>query len=195
MRKVIASEWMSLDGVIQSPSSPEEDTSGGFKYGGWHSAYLEDESMNWVMENITRAGGFLFGRRTYEIFAAHWPNASAQEQVLAQPLNELPKYVLSRSLRAPLSWNNSSLLGTQFVEEIHDLKEVPGGDLLIVGSSELVGALFSHDLLDELRLMIDPVCLGGGKKLFPADGARFPLRLVSSRAVATGALLLTYSRA
>ena len=195
MRKVIASEWMSLDGVIQSPSSPEEDTSGGFKYGGWHSAYLEDESMNWVMESITRAGGFLFGRRTYEIFAAHWPNASAQEQVLAQPLNELPKYVLSRSLREPLSWNNSSLLGTQFVEEIHDLKEVPGGDLLIVGSSELVGALFSHDLLDELRLMIDPVCLGGGKKLFPADGARFPLRLVSSRAVATGALLLTYSRA
>ena len=195
MRKVIASEWMSLDGVIQSPSSPEEDTSDGFQYGGWHSAYLEDESMNWVMESITRAGGFLFGRRTYEIFAAHWPNASAQEQVLAQPLNELPKYVLSRSLRAPLSWNNSSLLGTQFVEEIHDLKEVPGGDLLIVGSSELVGALFSHDLLDELRLMIDPVCLGGGKKLFPADGVRFPLRLVSSRAVATGALLLTYSRA
>jgi dihydrofolate reductase len=195
MRKIIASEWMSLDGVIQSPSSPEEDASGGFKHGGWHSAYLEAESMNWVMESITRAGGFLFGRRTYEIFAAHWPNASAQEQVLAQPLDELPKYVLSRSLREPLSWNNSSLLGTHFVEEIHDLKEAPGGDLLIVGSSEVVDALLSHDLLDELRLMIDPVCLGGGKKFFPADGARFPLRLVSSRAVATGALLLTYSRA
>jgi dihydrofolate reductase len=195
MRKIIASEWMSLDGVIQSPSSPEEDASGGFKHGGWHSAYLEAESMNWVMESITLAGGFLFGRRTYEIFAAHWPNASAQEQVLAQPLNELPKYVLSRSLREPLSWNNSSLLGTHFVEEIHDLKKAPGGDLLIVGSSEVVGALLSHDLLDELRLMIDPVCLGGGKKLFPADGARFPLTLLSSRTVATGALLLTYSRA
>jgi dihydrofolate reductase len=195
MRKVIASEWMSLDGVIQSPSSPEEDTSGGFKYGGWHSAYLEAESMNWVMESITSAGGFLFGRRTYEIFAAHWPNASAQEQVLAKPLNQLPKHVLSRSLREPLSWNNSFLLGRHFVEEIHDLKGIPGGDLLIVGSSELVGALLSHDLLDELRLMIDPVCLGGGKKLFPVGGARFPLRLVSSRAVATGALLVTYSRA
>ena len=194
MRKVIACEWMSLDGVIQSPSSPEEDASGGFKYGGWHSPYFEAESMQWVIENITGAGGFLFGRRTYEIFAAHWPNASAQEQMLAQPLNARPKYVFSRSLQKPLSWNNSILIGSGFVEEICDLKNASGGDLLVIGSAEFLHSLLSHDLVDEFRLMIDPVCLGGGKKLFPADGDRFPLRLISSHAIATGALLVTYSR-
>lgn len=194
MRKVIVCEWMSLDGVIQSPSSPEEDASGGFKYGGWHSTYFEAESMQWVIKNVTEAGGFLFGRRTYEIFAEHWPNASAQEQVLAEPLNARPKYVLSRSSQKPLSWTNSFLLGPRWADEIHELKNASGGDLLVVGSTELIRALLSHDLVDEFRLMIDPVCLGGGKKLFPMNGVRLALRLVSSRVVSTGSLLLTYSR-
>jgi dihydrofolate reductase len=194
MRKVIACEWMSLDGVIQSPSSPGEDSSGGFQYGGWHSAYFEPKSMQWVVESVTGAGAFLFGRRTYEIFAAHWPRASAQEQVLAEPLNTRPKYVLSRSLQTPLAWNNSFLIGPNFSDEIRDLKSVSGGDLLVIGSAELVQLLLSHDLVDEFRLMIDPICLGGGKRLFPADGSRLPLSLVSSQAVSTGALLVTYSR-
>jgi dihydrofolate reductase len=194
MHKVIACEWMSLDGVIQSPSSPEEDASGGFRYGGWHSAYFEAESMQWVIENITGAGGFLFGRRTYEIFAAHWPNASAQEQVLAEPLNARPKYVFSRSLQKPLVWNNSFLLGPSWADEIHELKNASGGDLLVIGSTELVHALLSRDLIDEFRFMIDPLCLGGGKKLFRMDDTRLPLKLISSRAVSTGALLVTYAR-
>jgi dihydrofolate reductase len=194
MRKVIVCEWMSLDGVIQSPSSPEEDASGGFKYGGWHSAYFEAESMQWVIENVTGAGGFLFGRRTYEIFAAHWPKASVQEQVLAESLNARPKYVLSRSLQKPLSWNNSFLLGPCWADEIQALKYASEGDLLVIGSTELVHALLSRDLVDEFRLMVDPLCLGGGKKLFPMDDARLPLRLISSRAVPTGALLVNYSR-
>jgi dihydrofolate reductase len=193
MRKVIACEWMTLDGVVQSPSSPEEDTSGGFKYGGWHSPYFESESMRWVIENVTGAGAFFFGRRTYEIFAGHWPNASAQEQVLAEPLNARPKYVLSRTLQEPLAWNNSFLLGPSWADEIRDLKNVSGGDLLVIGSTELVHALLSHNLVDEFRLMIDPLCLGVGKKLFPTDDARLPLQLISSHAVSTGALLLTYS--
>ena len=110
MRKVIVSEWMSLDGVVQAPAYADEDSSGGFKHGGWHLRYFEERSMSWVVETINRAGGFLFGRRTYDVFAAHWPNASPEEQMLAQPLNALPKYVASRTLKEPLAWQNSTLL-------------------------------------------------------------------------------------
>lgn len=99
MRKVIALEWMSLDGVVQAPACTDEDTSGGFKHGGWHVRYFEDRSMKWVIEHVSRAGGFLLGRRTYEVFAAHWPKASEEEQALAQPLNTRPKHVASRTLR------------------------------------------------------------------------------------------------
>ena len=100
MRKVIVSEWMSLDGVVQAPAYVDEDTSGGFKHGGWNLRYFEERSMKWVVENVNRAGGFLFGRRTYDVFAAHWPNASPEEQALAQPLNTLPKYVASNAAGA-----------------------------------------------------------------------------------------------
>jgi dihydrofolate reductase len=194
MRKIVACEWMSLDGVIQSPSSPEEDASGGFTHGGWHSPYFESESMQWVVERITTAGGFLFGRRTYDIFAKHWPNASEEEHLLAQPLNALPKYVVSTSMHSPLLWSNSILLGPHFFDEIHELRANSGGDLLVIGSAQLVHALLAHDLVDEFRLMIDPVCLGVGKRLFPTDSTQVPLRLISSHAVTTGALLVTYSR-
>jgi dihydrofolate reductase/uncharacterized protein YndB with AHSA1/START domain len=195
MRKVVVCEWMSLDGVIQSPSAPDEDTSGGFIHGGWHPPYFEAESMQWVVDNVSGAGGFLFGRRTYDIFAAHWPNASAQEQALAHPLNTRPKYVVSGTLQAPLAWNNSAVLGPSWTDEVRALKNVDGGDLLVIGSTELVHALLAHDLVDELRLMVDPLCLGAGKKLFASRDTPLHLRLVSSQAVSTGALLITYARA
>jgi RibD C-terminal domain len=102
--KVIVTEWMSLDGVVQAPGAADEDTTGGFQHGGWHLRYFEDLSQRWVVENLTAAGGFLFGRRTYERFAAHWPNASGEEQVVAQPLNTKPRYVASRTLTEPLGW-------------------------------------------------------------------------------------------
>ena len=106
MRKVIANEWMTLDGVVQAPSYADEDVTGGFRHGGWHARYFDDLSMNWVIENVRGAGGYLLGRGTYEIFAAHWPGAPEDQRVLAGPLNALPKYVASTTLDEPLGWRN-----------------------------------------------------------------------------------------
>src|SRR5262245_40276529 len=113
MRRVIVNEFISLDGVAQAPGGPDEDTSGGFRHGGWHMRYMEDreeDARRWVLESIVGAGGFLLGRRTYEIFAAYWPNATQDQQVIAEPLNTKPKYVASTTLTEPLEWRNSRLL-------------------------------------------------------------------------------------
>jgi len=194
MRKVIVCEWMSLDGVVQAPAYADEDTSGGFKHGGWHLRYFEERSMKWVVENVSQAGGFLFGRRTYDVFAAHWPNASPEEQALAQPLNTLPKYVASRTLKVPLDWQNSRLLDSPIDESVAKLRREDGRDLLVIGSAELAVALLAHDLVDELRLIIDPVILGGGKRFFRDDGVCRRLALVTSETTPTGAILATYAR-
>jgi dihydrofolate reductase len=193
MRKVIVNEFMTLDGVVQGPSSPAEDSTGGFARGGWHARHTADETFRrWVVGNVTRAGGFLFGRRTYEIFAAHWPNASPEEQVLAEPLGARPKYVASTTLAEPLAWQNSVLLGADVPAAVAALKREEGGDLLVIGSTQLVRTLLEHALVDELRLMIDPVVVGGGKRLFPADGALRTLQLVDSTVTTTGAIITTY---
>jgi dihydrofolate reductase len=195
MRKVIVYEWMTLDGVVQAPGAADEDTSGGFQHGGWHIPYFDDLSRDWVVENYTRAGGFLFGSRTYEILAAYWPKASDEEQVIAQPLNTKPKYVASRTLTEPLAWQNSTLLQGDVAQAVAALKHEDGDDLLVVGSSELVRALIEHDLVDEFRVMIDPVLLGGGKRIFRDDGVLRPLRLLDSKVTTTGAILATYAPA
>jgi len=194
MRKVIVNEWMTLDGVVQAPSSPAEDPSGGFGHGGWHVRHTADQHFQrWAIENLTGAGGFLFGRRTYEIFAAHWPNASPEEQVIAEPLNTRPKYVASTTLAAPLAWRGSTLLGPDVAGAVAALKRQEGGDLLVIGSTGLVHTLLAHRLVDELRLMIDPVVVGGGKRLFPNDGALRTLSLVNSTVTTTGAIIATYA--
>jgi len=195
MRKVIVNEWMSLDGVVQAPGAPDEDTSGGFEHGGWHLPYFDDLSQKRVVENVNEAGGFLLGRRTYEIFAAYWPNASEEEQVMAEPLNTRPKYVASRTLSEPLEWQNSTLLQGDVPEAVAALKQEDGADIHVIGSSQLVQALLEHDLVDELRLMIDPLVLGDGKRIFREGAARRPLRLVDSEATTTGAILATYAPA
>jgi dihydrofolate reductase len=193
MRKVIVNEFMTLDGVVQGPSSPQEDSTGGFARGGWHARHAADETFRrWVVGNLDSAGGFLFGRRTYEIFAAHWPNAGPDQQVLAEPLNTRPKYVASTTLTEPLAWQNSTLLGADVAEAVAALKREEGGDLLVIGSTELVRTLLEHSLVDELRLMIDPVLVGGGKRLFPDDGALRTLRLTNSTVTTTGAIITTY---
>ena len=194
MRKVIVCEWMSLDGVVQAPVYTDEDPSGGFKHGGWHLRYFEERSMKWIVETVSQAGGFLFGRRTYDVFAQHWPNASPEEQAFAQPLNTRPKYVASTTLREPLAWQNSTLLGSPIAESVAKLRGEDGGDLLVIGSSELAAALLAHDLVDELRLMIDPVLLGRGKRIFPDDDAMRAFELSSSKTTSTGAMLVTYTR-
>jgi dihydrofolate reductase len=150
--------------------------------------------MRWVVQNVSAAGGFLLGRRTYEVFAAHWPQASKEEQALAQPLNALPKYVASRTLKAPLGWQNSRLLDNPIAESVARLRRETGGDLLAIGSTELAAALLEHDLVDELRLMIDPVVLGGGKRLFRDDGVCRRFALLTNETTVTGATLVTYAR-
>jgi dihydrofolate reductase len=195
MRKVIVDEWMSLDGVVQAPGHAQEDTDGGFAHGGWHMPYFDELSQDWVVEGYVDPGGFLLGRRTYEILGAYWPTAPEEEQVIARPLNTLPKYVVSRTLTEPLEWQNSILLEGDVAKAVTTLKREDGKDLRVIGSTHLVQALIGHDLVDELRLMIDPILLGGGKRPFPQDGISRSLRLVDSRVTTTGAILATYAAA
>jgi dihydrofolate reductase len=195
MRKVIANEFMSLDGVVQAPGGADEDTSGGFEHGGWHMRYFDELSQKWVLESIVEAGGFLLGRRTYEIFAAYWPKAPEEEQVIAQPLNTKPKYVASTTLTEPLEWQNSTVLQGDVAEAVAALKQEDGADVHVIGSAELVRTLTEQGLVDEFRLMIDPVLLGGGKRIFRDDGSLRPLRLVHGEVTTTGAILATYAPA
>lgn len=165
----------------EAPGAPDEDTAGGFEHGGWSLTYFDEAAQKWALTNITEADGFLLGRRTYEVFAAHWPNASEEEQVIAEPLNRLPKYVASTTLTEPLEWQNSKVLQGDVAEAVRALKQTEGAHLLAIGNAELVKTLIEHDLVDEFRLMIDPVVVGGGKRLFRDDGALRPLRLVPQR--------------
>jgi dihydrofolate reductase len=195
MRKVIVNEWMTLDGVVQAPGYADEDTDGGFEHGGWHLRYFDDISRKWVVEGYAEASGFLFGRRTYENLAACWPTAPEEEQAVAQPLNTLPKYVASTTLAEPLEWQNSTVLQGDVARAVVALKQEDGKDLHVIGSTKLVQTLIEHDLVDEFRVMIDPVVVGGGKRMFRDDGALRPLRLVDGQVTTTGAILATYAPA
>jgi dihydrofolate reductase len=195
MRKLIVDEFMSLDGVAQAPGAPDEDTSGGFEHGGWHLQHFDDTSQKWVVDGLASAGGFLFGRRTYEVFAAYWPNASEEEQVIAEPLNTRPKYVVSTTLAEPLDWQSSTVIEGDAADAVATLKEEDGADLHVIGSLQLVQTLIEHDLVDEFRVMIDPLVLGGGKRLFRDDGALRPLRLLDAQVTTTGAIIATYAPA
>jgi dihydrofolate reductase len=195
MRKVVVNEFMSLDGVAQAPGGADEDPSDGFSHGGWHMRYMEDDGAleNWALGYILEAGGFLLGRRTWELFAGYWPNASEEQQVIAEPLNTKPKYVASRTLAEPLEWQPSTLLQGELDQAVSALKQEDGGDLHVIGSTELVRALLERSLVDELRLVIDPVALGGGKRFFPDDGALKAWNLVDSHVAGNGVILTTYA--
>ena len=195
MRKVIVNEFMSLDGVVQAPGGADEDTTGDFRHGGWHMQYLDDVSRQRVLAGIVEAGGFLLGRRTYDIFAGYWPNAPEEEQAIAEPLNSKPKWVASRTLEGELAWQNSTVLEADLASAVAALKDEDGGDIHVIGSSELVRTLLEEGLVDELWLMIDPVVLGGGKRIFGDDGALRSLRLVDSDVTSVGAILATYAPA
>jgi dihydrofolate reductase len=195
MRKLIVSEWMTLDGVVQSPTSPTEDAEAGFKNGGWHAPHSSDPMFRQsVEETVNGAGGFVLGRRTYLNFAAYWPNAPKDVASLAKPLNAHPKYVASTTLGDDLSWQNSTLLQGDVAERVASLKRQDGDYLLVVGSTTLVHYLMQQNLVDEFRLMIDPVLVGDGKRIFPNDGTLRSLRLVNSKPTPTGAVLVTYER-
>ena len=193
MRKVIVDEWMTLDGVAQAPMETKEDASGGFQYGGWHVPYADEDFQKWVVRNLNDAGGFIFGRRTYEAFAGHWPNASSEEQAVAGPLNKHPKYVASRTLSEPLEWQNSTVLHGDLKHAVAALKGQDGGNLHVIGSTNLVLDLFKEDLVDELRVIVDPVTVGGGKRIFPEDGRMRAMRLVESEVTTKGGFIATYA--
>jgi dihydrofolate reductase len=187
MRKVIVSEFLSLDGVMQAPGNTDE----GFQYGGWQIPYFDDVMGAVVDKGLKAAGGLLLGRRTYHHFAGYWPSAPEEQE--PELMNDLPKFVASTTLKEPLAWSNSTLLKGDVAGEVAELKERSGGDLLVYGSGELAQALMRHNLVDEYRLMVHPVVLGTGKRLFrDDDGSRRLLRLVDSTTSGTGVLLLTY---
>jgi dihydrofolate reductase len=194
MGKMIVQEWMTLDGVVQAPGAADEDPSGGFSHGGWSLPYFDEVAMKWAVENVAAASGYLLGRRTYEVFAAHWPTASEAEQPLAEPLNTKPKYVASTTLSEPLEWRNSTVLEGDVAGAVAALKQQEdGGDLLVIGSPQLVQTLVGQDLVDEFRVMIDPLVVGGGKRLFGDDGVLRRLRLLDSQVTTTGAILATWA--
>lgn len=186
MRKVIVSEFLSLDGVMQAPGNTDE----GFQYGGWQIPYFDDVMGTVVDKGLKAAGGLLLGRRTYHHFAGYWPSAPEEQE--PELMNDLPKFVASTTLKEPLAWSNSTLLKGDVAGEVAELKERSGGDLLVYGSGELAQTLMRHNLVDEYRLMVHPVVLGTGKRLFRDDGSRRLLRLVDSTTSGTGVLLLTY---
>jgi len=166
-------------------------SAGGFQHGGWHRRYGAGSG---VTKLIAEARGFLLGRRTYEIFAGYWPNAPAAQEI-ADSLNTKPKHVASRTLTGALEWQNSSVLPGALPDAVVALREEGGGDLLVIGSTVLVRSLIQHGLVDEFRLIIDPVLVGGGKRIFPDDGAFRPLRLVDHEVTSTGTIIATYAPA
>jgi len=189
-------EFLSLDGVAQAPGAADEDPTGGFDHGGWHMRYMEDETAReWVLRGILDAGGYLLGRRTFEIFAGYWPNAPEEEQVIAEPLNTKPKHVASTTLTEPLGWQSSTVLEGDVAEAVAALKREREDELHVIGSTQLVQTLIEHGLVDELRLMVDPVLLGGGKRIFRDDGVLRELELVDSAVTGTGAILASYAPA
>ena len=191
MPKIVVSQFLTLDGVMQAPGDPDEDRRDGFDQGGWQLAYFDEVFGSFVMEGFATTGGLLLGRRTYEIFARHMPKQPADDPV-AGPMNEWRKYVVSSSLAEPLDWQNSTLIKGDVPSEVAKVKEGAGKDIQVMGSGELVQALIRHDLVDEYRLMIHPLVLGAGRRLFRDETPLRSFRLIDSRSSGKGVLLLRY---
>jgi dihydrofolate reductase len=193
MRRLVVNEFLSLDGVYKGPGAPDEDTEGGFRHGGWQMQYGDDVLGAAAAEGMAQTDANLFGRKTYEIMAAYWPNAPSDDPY-AQHLNNVQKYVASRTLDRA-EWQNTTLLQGDVAEEVAKLKEQPGQNIGVLGSGNLVQTLMKDDLVDEYSLWIYPIILGGGKRLFPEDDQVRKLRLVDSKPTTTGGMLLTYEPA
>jgi dihydrofolate reductase len=191
--RIVVSQFMSLDGVVQAPGGAQEDTEGGFAHGGWSMPFFDPEVMGSAIgETMEQTEALLFGRRTWQVMASAWPGRAGDP--FADRMNEIPKYVASRTLGAgDLDWNNSTLLPADDVAgAIGAIRERPGRDVQVMGSASLVRTLVGSDLVDEYRLMIEPIVLGGGKRIFSDDGQARALELVSSTTTKTGVLVCTY---
>ena len=195
--RIILSDFISLDGVVQAPGGQDEDTDGGFQQGGWSLPYFDAESMGAAIDEVMQGTeALLFGRRTWEVMASAWPERAGD--AFADRMNEIPKYVVSRTLSAEEAssrWNNTTLLGIEgdAIEAIRSLK-IDGSDagMQVMGSSSLARQLVKNDLVDEYRLMVEPILLGGGKTIFPSDGRARPLELMSVVQSKTGVLICAF---
>ena len=191
--RIVIMEFISLDGVVQAPGGPEEDTDGGFAHGGWSHPFFDPEVMGGAFDGaFSGTEALLFGRRTWQSMAAAWPERAGDP--FADRMNAIPKYVVSATLSdGDLTWNNTTRIpGGEAVARLRELHESEGGTLLVMGSPTLARTLLREGLADELRLMIEPVLLGGGKSIFPADGALRTLELVSAVTSGTGVQVCTY---
>jgi dihydrofolate reductase len=195
MTRIILSDFVSLDGVSQAPGGPEEDTDGGFAHGGWSGPFFDPETMGAAIGALMeQTDALLFGRRTWDGMAAAWPERAGDP--FADQMNAIRKYVVSRTLSADDAasrWNNSTLLaGDDAIGAIRDLRGSGDDTLQVWGSTTLARQLVEHDLVDEYRLMLEPILLGGGKSIFPGDGRARTLELVDVQQAATGTLVCTY---
>ena len=190
MRKIIVAEFVSLDGVMQAPGGAEEDTDGGFAHGGWTMPYWHDDMGAALLEEINKADTFLLGRKTWQGHAGAFEPAPADDP-FASLLNGMRKYVVSTTLKSADAWRNSTIIRENVVEEVRKLKEQPGKAIYVDGSSVLVHALAEADLVDEYHLLVFPIVLGTGKKVFP-DGYTSGLKLIETKPFPSGVVLLNY---
>jgi dihydrofolate reductase len=186
MRRVVAAEYVTIDGVMQDPGG-----AGGFERGGWSNPYWNDELANYQLDQLFASDALLLGRKTFVGFAAAWPGREETEGEFAVRMNRLPKFVVSRSLKEPLDWNGSLLKG-DVAEEVENLKQEPGQDILVYGSGQLVNSLMAHNLIDVYRLMVHPIVLGKGDPLFRQGAALRSFKLTDSKTTDTGVIMLTY---
>jgi dihydrofolate reductase len=194
VRKIIVATFTSLDGVMQAPGGPQEDPIGGFTLGGWTAPYFDEALGASLGEIFGRPFDLLLGRKTYDIFAAHWPYVSDPNDPIAKVFNQVMKYVASRS-SPKLSWQNSRLLGKDILASLKQLKGEDGPDLLVQGSSHLLQTLWKYGLVDEFSVLIFPVVLGKGKRLFGEGTIPRGLKLVKSQSYATGVIVANYEPA
>jgi len=190
MRKIVATVSLTLDGVMQAPGRPDEDRREGFEHGGWAGPYRDPVMMKTMGEGMSQGADLLFGRRTYEDFFKVWPGRT--DNPFTAVLDNSQKFVASKTLREPLPWKNSTLLPGDAAETVARLKEQPGKDLLVLGSGDLMQTLMGRGLVDEYVLVIHPLLLGAGRRLFNRDAHRSTLRLVKSVPTTTGVLIATY---
>src|SRR5260370_36859514 len=193
MRKIVVFMSLTLDGVIQAPGRPDEDRRGGFEYGGWGLPYADPEMGKAAGESMATTGGLLFGRRTYEDFYSVWPNQT--DNPFTEVLNNTQKYVASTTLEEPLPWMNSTLLEGDAVDAVARLTHQPGKDIVGLGSVELVQSLMRGRLIDRYVLLIHPLILGSGRRLFTDARARAALKLIDSKTTSTGVVIATYQAA
>jgi dihydrofolate reductase len=190
MRKIIATISLTLDGVMQAPGRPDEDRRGGFEHGGWALGYHDPVMMQAMGEGMSQGADLLFGRRTYEDFFAVWPKR--KDNPFTEVLDRSLKYVASRTLREPLPWQNSRLLEGEAAETVARLKEQPGPDLVVLGCCGLMQTLIRHGLVDVYVLLLHPLVLGRGRRLFNDDARHTALRLVKCVPTTTGVVIATY---